>query len=278
MKTAMTFTELKIELAELRRPLGFVPTMGYLHEGHLSLARKAKEQNRSVVVSIFTNPSQFSPEEDFENYPKDINRDLELLSREGVDLIWIPTVSDMYPEDYQTWVDVDRLTEKLEGQFRTSHFRGVTTVVAKLFNAVRPDRAYFGQKDAQQAAVIKRMVLDLNYPIDLIVCPTIREDDGLAMSSRNSYLTIPERKAAVCLSRGLTAAQNAFQKGERNADNLREIIRSEIDREELARIQYISCADRDSLEEIQGNLESCLLSLAVFIGTTRLIDNLKLPI
>ena len=278
MKTAATFQELKEALDELNRPFGFVPTMGYLHEGHLSLVRVAKEQNESVVVSIFTNPTQFAQGEDLENYPKDINRDLELLEDEGTDLVWMPSTGDMYPEGYQTWVDVTELTGLLEGRFRPTHFRGVTTVVAKLFNALRPERAYFGQKDAQQAAVIKQMVRDLNYPIDIVVCPIIREEDGLAMSSRNSYLTDSERKAALCLSRGLNAAQKAYQEGERKSDNLREVIREEIEREKLARVQYISCAHLETLEEINGDVVSCLLSLSVFVGSTRLIDNIQLPV
>ena len=278
MKIIRTFPELRTNLAELDRPLGFVPTMGYLHDGHLSLVRRAKEQNETVIVSIFTNPTQFGPGEDLENYPVNIDRDLELLGDEGTDLVWLPTAADMYPENYQTWVDVNQLTEQLEGRYRPTHFRGVTTVVSKLFNAVHPDRAYFGQKDAQQVAVIKKMVRDLNYPIDIIVCPIIREEDGLAMSSRNSYLSEPEREAAVSLSQGLKAAQKAYLEGERSAEFLCDIIRSVIDREELARIQYISCSDPETLEELIGENESCLLSLAVFIGTTRLIDNIQLPI
>ncbi len=278
MKTVTTFQELQNTLVELNRPLGFVPTMGYLHEGHLSLVRVAKEQNESVVVSIFTNPTQFAQGEDLENYPKDIDRDLELLGNEGTDLVWLPSTGDMFPEGYQTWVDVSELTGLLEGRFRPTLFRGVTTVVAKLFNALRPERAYFGQKDAQQAAVIKQMVRDLNYPIDIVVCPIIREEDGLAMSSRNIYLTDSERKAALCLSRGLDAAEKAYIVGERKSDNLREIIRLEIELEKIARIQYISCAHPETLEELNGDVVSCLLSLAIFVGTTRLIDNIQLPI
>jgi len=278
MKTVSTFPELRDALDELNQPLGFVPTMGYLHEGHLSLVRVAKEQNESVVVSIFTNPTQFAPGEDLENYPKDIDRDLKLLGEEGTDLIWMPSTGDMYPEGYQTWVDVNELTGFLEGRFRPTHFRGVTTVVAKLFNAIRPDRAYFGQKDAQQAAVIKQMVRDLNYPIEIVICPIIREEDGLAMSSRNSYLTDTERKAALCLSRGLNVAQKAYLEGENDADNLRKVIRTEIEREKIARVQYISCAHPDTLEELNGEVVSCLLSLSVFVGDTRLIDNIQLPV
>ncbi len=278
MRTAVTFQELNEALDELNRPVGFVPTMGCLHEGHLSLVRAAKEQNESVVVSIFINPTQFAQGEDLENYPKDIDCDLELLEEEGTDLIWMPSSGDMYPEGYQTYVDVNDLTGFLEGRFRPTHFRGVTTVVAKLFNTLRPERAYFGQKDAQQAAVIKQMVRDLNYPIEIVICPIVRENDGLAMSSRNSYLTDTERKAALCLSRGLNAAQKAYLEGENDADNLRKVVRTEIEREKIARVQYISCAHPDTLEELNGDVVSCLLSLSVFIGSTRLIDNIQLGV
>ncbi|TFG48958.1 MAG: pantoate--beta-alanine ligase [Anaerolineales bacterium] len=269
--------ELLDALSEIKRPLGFVPTMGYLHEGHLSLVQKAKEENSSVVVSIFTNPTQFAPEEDLENYPKDIDRDLQLLMTEGVDLVWMPTVEAMYPENFQTWVSVDQMTGFLEGFYRPSHFRGVTTIVSKLFNAVRPERAYFGQKDAQQARVIQQMVADLNYPIEIVVCPIIREDDGLAMSSRNSYLNVKERKAALCLSRGLKAARKAFSAGERNSEVLRDIVNQEVIKEEAAKIQYISCAHPITLEELEGQIRTCLISMAVFVGKTRLIDNVILP-
>ncbi len=278
MKIVSTFPELIKALDEINRPLGFVPTMGYLHDGHLSLVRVAKEQNESVVVSIFTNPAQFAQGEDLDNYPKDIDRDLKLLGEEGADLVWMPSTGDMYPEGYQTWVEVEELTGLLEGRFRPTHFRGVTTVVAKLFNALRPEQAYFGQKDAQQAAVIKQMVRDLNYSIEIVICPIIRENDGLAMSSRNSYLTDPERKAALCLMRGLNAARKAYLEGENDAENLRKVIRKEIDREKIARVQYISCAHPDTLEELNGDVVSCLLSLSVFIGSTRLIDNIQLPV
>ncbi len=277
MKTTIIFTELLDALSEIKRPLGFVPTMGYLHEGHLSLVQKAKEENSSVVVSIFTNPTQFAPEEDLENYPKDIDRDLQLLMTEGVDLVWMPTVEALYPENFQTWVSVDQMTGFLEGFYRPSHFRGVTTIVSKLFNAVRPERAYFGQKDAQQARVIQQMVADLNYPIEIVVCPIIREDDGLAMSSRNSYLNVKERKAALCLSRGLKAARKAFSAGERNSEVLRGIVNREIIKEEAAKIQYISCAHPITLEELEGEVRTCLISMAVFVGKTRLIDNVILP-
>lgn len=276
MKTPVTLAELRLALADLERPLGFVPTMGFLHEGHLSLARRARQDNPSVVVSIFANPTQFAPGEDLDSYPRDIERDLALLSGVGADLVWIPTVDVMYPEGFQTWVEVQGLTALLEGVYRPTHFRGVTTVVAKLFNAVQPDRAYFGQKDAQQAAVVARMVQDLNFPLELVVCPIVREADGLAMSSRNVYLRGDQRQAALCLSRGLFNAREAYQGGERRAEKLREIVSSEVGREPLAELQYVSCADPLTLVELEGKAESCLLSMAVFVGKTRLIDNIIL--
>jgi pantoate--beta-alanine ligase len=276
MKKVITISELQQSLAALNRPIGFVPTMGFLHEGHLSLVRKARQDNPSVVVSIFANPTQFAPDEDLESYPRDIKRDLKLLEAEGSDLVWIPTVEVMYPGGFQTWVEVKNLTKLLEGSYRPTHFRGVTTVVAKLFNAVGPERAYFGQKDAQQAAVLKQMVRDLNYPIEMVVCPIVRENDGLAMSSRNTYLDQAQRRAALCLSRGLFKAREAFQDGERNADKLREIVRNEVVQEPLADLQYVSCADPETLQELEGRVERCLVSMAAFVGKTRLIDNILL--
>ncbi len=276
MKTVETFNALQGGLLRLNRPLGFVPTMGYLHEGHISLVKKAKQDCESVVVSIFANPAQFAPDEDLENYPRDIDRDLELLSGVGTNLVWIPSVKSMYPDDFQTWINVDQLTKPLEGQVRNTHFRGVTTVVSKMFNAVQPDKSYFGQKDAQQAVVIKQMVRDLNYPIEIVICPIIREADGLAMSSRNSYMNEGERQAALCLSRGLSTAEEAFHNGEKDADKIREIVASVVNEEQLAELQYVSCAHPETLEELGGEIESCLISMAVLIGRTRLIDNILL--
>ena len=276
METVETFNALHEALIRLKHPLGFIPTMGYLHEGHLSLVKRAKQDCESVVVSIFANPAQFAPDEDLDNYPRDIDRDLGLLRGVGTNLVWMPSVKSMYPGDFQTWINVDQLTKPLEGQVRNTHFRGVTTVVSKLFNAIRPDKSYFGQKDAQQAVVIKQMVRDLNYPIEIVICPIIREPDGLAMSSRNSYLNGEERQAALCLSRGLSKAEDAFQKGEKKADKIREIVTSVVNEEQMAELQYVSCAHPETLEELSGEIESCLLSMAVFIGRTRLIDNILL--
>ncbi len=277
MQIVRSIQELKTKLADLEKPLGFVPTMGFLHEGHISLVRQAREENHSVVVSIFTNPTQFAPEEDLANYPRDIDRDIDLLDDAGTDLVWIPSVEMMYPSGFQTWVDVEDLSTVLEGASRPSHFRGVTTIVAKLFNAVNPDKAYFGQKDAQQARIIQQMVSDLNYGIEIIVCPIIREDDGLAMSSRNTYLDQEQRVAARCLSRGLFKAREAYNTGERDTESLIKIVKDEVANEALAELQYVSCADPDTLTELNGEISSCLISMAVYIGGTRLIDNLLLP-
>ena len=254
--------------------MGLVPTMGYLHEGHLSLVRRARQDCSSVVATIFVNPAQFGPQEDLEAYPRDLPRDLEMLAAEGVDLVWTPTAEQMYPPGFQTWVTVEEVTQPLEGGMRPGHFRGVTTVVAKLFNAVQPHRAYFGQKDAQQSVVIRQMVRDLNYPIEIVVCPIFREQDGLAMSSRNVYLDPDQRAAATVLSRALSAAGKAFDSGERDADRLRRLLAETVNAEPLARLQYVSCADPDRLVELEGMVRRALLSMAVYFGNTRLIDNL----
>ncbi|MDI6693694.1 MAG: pantoate--beta-alanine ligase [Anaerolineales bacterium] len=274
METVKTISELRAARLRLPQPVGLVPTMGYLHEGHLSLVRAARSECASVVVSIFVNPTQFGPTEDLASYPRDLLRDLQLLEKEGVDLVWSPDVEDMYPPGFQTWVTVEEVARPLEGSMRPGHFRGVATVVAKLFNAVQPQRAYFGQKDAQQAVVIRQMVRDLNFNLEVVVCPIIREPDGLAMSSRNTYLNPEERRAATVLYRSLSAARQAYQAGEREADRLRQIMAETIQSEPLARLQYVSCADADTLQEITGFVSGrALLSMAVFVGKTRLIDN-----
>jgi len=226
-----------------------------------------------VVVSIFVNPTQFAPTDDLDAYPRDLARDSALLADAGADLLWTPTPEVMYPPGYQTWVEVEEITKPLEGAKRPGHFRGVTTVVTKLFNAVQPQVAVFGQKDAQQAAVIRRMVRDLNMPVEIITSPIVREADGLAMSSRNTYLNPAERKAALVLSKSLAAARSAYEKGERNADTLRAMMEEIIRAEPLARLDYVSVADNDSLAELQRIEGKTLLSMAVYIGTTRLIDN-----
>jgi pantoate--beta-alanine ligase len=273
MIIATTLEELFHARSFLDGPVGLVPTMGYLHAGHLSLVQQAAKECKSIIVSIFVNPTQFGPTEDLEKYPRNIEADLHMLEAAGVDLVWMPTAGDMYPPGYQTWVNVEKLSQPLEGFMRPGHFRGVTTVVAKLFNATRPDKAYFGQKDAQQAAVIRQMALDLSYPIDIVVCPTLREADGLAMSSRNSYLDAAQRQAASVLYRALSAAKVAFEGGETQAEKLRTLVRVVILSEPLAQLQYVSCADYGTLEELDVITSRALLSLGVFVGKTRLIDN-----
>jgi pantoate--beta-alanine ligase len=255
---------------------GLVPTMGALHEGHLSLVRRARAENDRVGVSIFVNPIQFNQQADLDSYPRTLEQDSALLQAEGVDLIWAPPDGEVYPPDFQTYVTVTEVTQPLEGAARPGHFRGVTTVVAKLFNVFQPTRAYFGQKDAQQAAVIKQMVRDLAFNLEIVVCPIVREPDGLAMSSRNRLLNPAERQAATVLYRALNAAQNAWDQGRPDGNNLRATMQAVIEQEPLARIDYVSAADPHTLAEIEGHADSVLLSMAVFVGTTRLIDNLLL--
>lgn len=276
MKTVSTLFDLRTARLSYNGTVGLVPTMGYLHEGHLSLIRQAKAECEHVFVSIFVNPTQFGANEDLSKYPRDLPRDLSLIEPLGVDVVWNPTPEVMYPAGYQTWVEVDALTHPLEGAIRAGHFKGVTTVVAKLFNAVQPHKAYFGQKDAQQAAVIRQMVRDLNFPLEVVVCPIIREADGLAMSSRNKYLEGADREAAVVLSRALSAAKNEYEGGERSAEALRRKMKEVIESEPRAQLQYVSCADYDTLEELETVKGKTLLSMAVILGKTRLIDNFVL--
>ncbi len=261
----------------LHGTLGLVPTMGYLHDGHLALVRHAKTECEHVAVTIFVNPTQFGPNEDLARYPRDLQRDLDLLEQEGVDLVFAPSAAEMYPQPYRTFVDVQGVAEPLEGARRPGHFRGVATVVCKLFNIVHADRAYFGQKDAQQTVVIKQMVRDLNMPTEIVVVPTVREGDGLALSSRNVYLSPKQRAAAPVLFRSLQAAQRSYGAGERNASALRQTMERMIAQEPLALIDYISVADGTTLKEITDRIErGVLVSLAVRFGTTRLIDNVLL--
>ena len=268
------------EMSNFRRglaePVGFVPTMGYLHEGHLSLVRGARLKNRSVVVSIFVNPTQFGPREDFASYPRDTERDLALLAKEAVDVVFTPSATEMYPEQFGVYVDGGEVTERLEGACRPGHFRGVTTVVAKLFNIIRPTRAYFGQKDAQQAVVIKKMAADLNMDLEIVILPTVRELDGLAMSSRNTYLNSAEHRAALVLYQALRLAHRLWLEGEKDAGHLRREMMALIQIEPLASIDYISIADAETLDELDEVKAPALVSLAVRIGRTRLIDNIVL--
>ncbi len=250
--------------------------MGALHAGHRSLVERARRECDRVGVSIFVNPSQFGPGEDLAAYPRTLDRDLEILAQAGVDLVWTPDPGDVYPPGFQTWVSVEEVTRPLEGGCRPGHFRGVATVVAKLLNAFTPDRAYFGQKDAQQVVVIERMVKDLDFPVEVVVCPTVREPDGLAMSSRNAYLSADQRQAATVLYRALAAARSLYESGVRDAEVLRSVMRSVVAAEPLARADYVSAADPITLAELARVHDRVLLSLAVRIGTTRLIDNLPL--
>jgi pantoate--beta-alanine ligase len=276
MKTVTLLSELRAERSRMSGRVGLAPTMGYLHRGHLALVERARAECDQVGVSIFVNPAQFGPGEDLSRYPRDLERDLGLLRELGVDVVWAPPPEEMYPPGFQTWVTVEQVSAPLEGKHRPGHFRGVATVVAKLFNAFTPDRAYFGQKDAQQVVVIRRMAQDLSFPVEVVVCPTVREPDGLALSSRNVYLNPEERQAATVLYRALTTAQGAFAGGERDADALRAILSSTIAAEPLAREEYVSAADPETLAELERVEGAVLLSMAVRVGKTRLIDNVVL--
>ena len=256
--------------------LGFVPTMGALHEGHLSLVRAAKARCDAVAVSIFVNPTQFGPKEDLSRYPRPFERDCELLEKEGVDLLFAPSAEEMYPAGAVTYVTVEGLSEKLCGKSRPGHFRGVTTVVAKLFHIIEPDAAFFGQKDAAQATIIRRMVRDLNLPVEIVVCPIVREPDGLAMSSRNAYLDAQQRKSALVLSRSLKEVQNLFDRGERKASRLIEAGKQIFAQEPAARLDYFEIVEPDTLDAISEVHGAALVAVAAFVGTTRLIDNLAL--
>lgn len=258
--------------------VGFVPTMGYLHDGHLDLVRRSCAENLHTIVSIFVNPTQFGPNEDFERYPRDEVRDLERLRAAGVSAVYLPSAADMYPTGFQTYVDVREVTTRLEGEARPGHFQGVATVVLKLLNAVQPQRAYFGRKDAQQLRVIQRMVRDLDLAVEVVPVAIVREADGLAMSSRNVYLSPEQRRAAPIIKRALDQAAAAFARGERDADRLRFIVAERISTEPQAHIEYVSLADDETLEEIADQADRpALLSVVVRFGPTRLLDNLELP-
>jgi pantoate--beta-alanine ligase len=276
MQIAKSIAQMKAARSNSPGSVGFVPTMGYLHEGHLALVKQARVENSVVVVSIFVNPTQFGPAEDFKTYPRNTERDLALLQKENTDIVFMPSAEEMYPEKFSSWVVVEKVTDRLEGSCRPGHFKGVATVVAKLFNIVEPTRAYFGQKDAQQALVIKKMAADLNMNLEVVVSPTVREKDGLAMSSRNIYLNPQERKTATILFKALTLAQKLREKGEIDAEILRQQMTALISREPLAKIEYISIADTDTLEELSTINGQALASMAVRIGQTRLIDNIIL--
>lgn len=260
------------------RTIGFVPTMGYIHEGHISLARKAKKDCNKVVMSIFVNPIQFGPKEDFKRYPRDLKRDYRLARSAGVDLIFYPSTKDMYPDNFLTYVSVTGLTDILCGRSRPGHFKGVVTVVTKLFNIIAPDIAYFGKKDAQQAIIIKKMVEDLNFPIKIRVLPTVREAGGLAMSSRNAYLSASERYDALVINRALKSAKRLISSGELNADMVISHIKKLIKQKKSVRIDYVEVVDMNSLKKINKISGGALIAIAVFIGKTRLIDNITLRV
>jgi pantoate--beta-alanine ligase len=277
MKTFATIAD--IRAYRWQDPLatwGLVPTMGYLHQGHLALVQRARAENDRVGVSIFVNPTQFNNPHDLSVYPRNLERDLELLTQAGADLVWTPTPEIVYSPAYQTYVEVEEVSRPLEGTARPGHFRGVATVVAKLFNVFQPQRAYFGQKDAQQVVVIKQMAHDLNFNLEIVVCPTQREADGLAMSSRNARLSPEARRSATCLYRALVAAQTAFARGERQAEALRSAMRAIIESTPLTRLDYVSVAHPETLLELDRVETKALLSLAVFVDEVRLIDNIVL--
>ena len=276
MKLYKRISDLQRDILKLKREgkrIGFVPTMGYLHEGHLSLARYARRENDIVVISIFVNPTQFGPREDYRRYPRDLKRDLRLAREEGVDIVFYPSVEEMYPTKYRTYVEVEELSNVLCGKSRPGHFRGVTTVCAKLFNIVLPDVAYFGQKDAQQAIIIKRMVRDLNFPLKIKVLPIVREKDGLALSSRNVYLSSEERKEATVLYRSLKIAEQMVKEGVKDSRKIKRRVRSMISRKETAKIDYVEIVSLEDLEPVTVIDKPALLALAVWFGKARLIDN-----
>jgi len=279
MRTITTVSEMAVASAERKsrgETIGFVPTMGYLHEGHLSLVRESRKRADTTVVSIFVNPLQFGPSEDFRRYPRDPERDAALLNKEGVDILFLPGDSEMYPGGYRTSVEVAGLQDRLCGRSRPGHFRGVATVVLKLFNIIRPDIAFFGQKDAQQVVVIRRMVEDLNLGVEIRAMPIVREPDGLAMSSRNSYLNAEDRRAALVLFKSLEEARRLYNAGERNCDRVRESMRRILAAEPRARVDYVEIVNPASLEPIEQVEGQALVAVAAYLGSTRLIDNIIL--
>jgi pantoate--beta-alanine ligase len=280
MKICKTIDDMRAASRQTRREgkrVGFVPTMGALHDGHLSLVRAAKANCDVVAVSIFVNPLQFGPSEDLAKYPRTLEGDIELLEKEAVNMLFAPTPEEMYPAGAVTYVTVEDLSEKLCGKSRPGHFRGVTTVVAKLFHIVEPDVAFFGQKDAAQTTIIRRMVRDLNLPVEIVICPIVREPDGLAMSSRNAYLSRQERKSALVLHRALTEVKSRFDQGERSATTLIEAARQVLAREPAMRLDYFEIVDPETLDPMQELATSALVAVAGFVGNTRLIDNILLP-
>ena len=278
MEVIATAAEFRRIRPDLPSPLGLVPTMGALHAGHVSLIRQARAESRSVAVTIFVNPTQFNRRDDLKRYPQSPDRDLEILKDEKVDVVFVPSAEEVYPRGFDTWVEVGELSRRLEGAARPGHFKGVATIVAKLFYIVRPDRAYFGQKDFQQTLVVKRLSIDLDLEVEIVVAPTVRESDGLACSSRNVHLNPEERRAASVLHQALEGAQELFAQGCRDADALRKATADALAQEPLARIEYLSVADAEKLQELDVVDRPALLSMAVYIGKMRLIDNVFLPL
>lgn len=276
MKQVTAVSEIRRALSKVRGSIGLVPTMGYLHAGHMALVKRARAENDIVVVTIFVNPTQFGPEEDLDRYPRNMKRDLSMLREVGVDFVFTPEPGEMYPEGYSSYVTVERYSDKLEGIFRPGHFRGVATVVAKLFNIIPANRAYFGQKDAQQVVIIRRMARDLNFQHQIVAVPTVRDADGLAMSSRNSYLKPEERQAALVLPRALFLAKELYSQGQRNATEIRTAVRAMLDSEPMVKTDYVTVSDPDSLEELDQIEGRALVALAARVGSTRLIDNILL--
>ena len=277
MRSIASSQEMARLCREASRPLGLVPTMGALHQGHLALVEQARRENRTLAVSIFVNPAQFGPGEDLAEYPRSLDRDLEFLRQAGADLVFTPTVDEVYPPGFDTWVDVGSLATRLEGAHRPGHFRGVATVVTKLFNLTRPDRAYFGQKDGQQTAVVRKLVRDLGLGLDIVVVPTVREPDGLALSSRNLYLTPEQRRAASVIYRALGQAEARWHQGERDGERLRREVHRTLESDPLVeRIDYVSVADADTLEELDTVRGRAMVSVAAHLGQARLIDNITL--
>ena len=276
MKVIEKIDEMKQLRQQLTESVGFVPTMGYFHEGHLALVKRARVENSWVIVSIFVNPTQFGPQEDFKSYPRDPQRDLAMLEKEKTDIVFMPSVAEMYPAQFNSWIEVEKVSERLEGASRPGHFRGVSIDVAKLFNIIQPAKAYFGQKDAQQLVVIRKMVADLNMNLEIVTVPTVREPDGLAMSSRNIYLNPQQRQAAVVLYHALSLAQKLWSQGEKDAQHLRQEMTGLTQKQPLATIDYVSVADAETLDELDTVRSPALVSLAVKIGSTRLIDNIVL--
>ena len=276
-RIVLTSQEMAQACRDVLRPLGLVPTMGALHKGHLALVRRARQENETLSVSIFVNPSQFGSREDLSSYPRDLDRDLDLLRREGADLVFAPPPEEVYPPGFDTWVNVGGMSDMLEGAHRPGHFRGVGTVVTKLFNLVHPDRAYFGQKDGQQVAVIRKLIRDLNIGLELVVVPTVRETDGLAYSSRNLRLTPDQRRAAPVVYQAISHGKELWQSGIADAGSLREQVRRVLEEEPLIEdIDYVSVADAETVEELEKAMAGAMLSVAVRLGQTRLIDNVIL--